>query len=326
MRSGRITWTIGELAEVLRKRQLNKFDVNIGVSGRRGNGKSTFINKLLLRFKNDGFNQKKQQVYDREDVIELLATQKFGYCWDDEAINSGFKRDFQSSGVKDLIKIITNYRDNYNLYISALPFFYSLDKALRELIFLHVHIIERGVGVLLMPIGDSIHGTDPWDSKTNEKVEEKEKALMMKNPNHKFRYHKLTTFAGYVYFNDLTDLQKELYSEVKQKKREERFQMEESLRIKKEEAGKRESLLDGGVYVKDPFMKECYELVANGKITVEELKKKCIDAGKRYTYIKKEVNNLLVDTGKPTYKVLMETYEIKANKSKEDELKDLLGF
>ena len=187
-----IFWTIGELVEVLRKRQENEYDVNIGVSGKRGDGKSTFLLKMFKRFK--GFKQKKHQVYSRDDVTNLLKKQEFSFCWDDEAINSGYKRNFHEKAQQELIKTITAYRDNYNIYASAIPFFYSLDKDLRELLFLHIHIIKRGLAVIFMPLHDSIHQTDPWDTKNNSKKEEKWQLKKAEDPNFKFPYHKISTF------------------------------------------------------------------------------------------------------------------------------------
>ena len=73
-------WSMKELTRSLRARQLNKFDVVMGVSGKRGNGKSTFIFKFFNSFKNKGFNPEKHQVYKRDDVMRLLGTQKFGFC------------------------------------------------------------------------------------------------------------------------------------------------------------------------------------------------------------------------------------------------------
>ena len=199
-----IIWSIKELTEVIRKRQLNKFDANMGVSGDRGNGKSTFLFKIFNSFKKYGFNQRKHQIYSQEDVKNLLGSQTFGYCWDDEAINSGYKRDFQQTGQKELIKVVTNYRDNFNVYGSALPFFYSLDKDLRDLIFMHIHIKERGIGVVLLPVEGQIHGSDRWDSATNKKIEAQENARLQKNPHARFRYHRFTTFAGYVFSGPMT--------------------------------------------------------------------------------------------------------------------------
>ena len=97
MTKAHVIWTIGELVKVIRKRQLKEFDANIAVTGKRGDGKSTFLNKIFLRFKEQGFDQWKHQVYSRNDVIKLLKTQMFKFCWDDEGINTSYKRDFQNS-------------------------------------------------------------------------------------------------------------------------------------------------------------------------------------------------------------------------------------
>lgn len=272
-----IIWSIKEFTEMLRKRQLNKFDCNIGVSGKRGNGKSTFLFKVFNSFKRDGFNQERHQVYSRDDVISLLSTQKFSFCWDDEAINSGYKREFQNKGQQELIKIITNYRDSFNIYASALPFFYSLDKGLRELIFVHVHIIERGFAVILLPLGDSIHSQDPWDTKINTKIEEQENRRIEKNPELTFRYHRLTTFAGYIYFGDMTKKQRKKYEEIKKRKRSKEFGIE----TPKEES----------------WIQKIYNAVVSKKLTKNGLLQACLIEGKKYSSITSLLNQMLTDNG-----------------------------
>ena len=274
----KVIWTIKEFTEVLRKRQLNKFDCNIGVSGSRGNGKSTFLFKIFNSFKRDGFIQDKHQVYEQKDVIGLLAQQQFSFCWDDEAINSGYKRDFQFAGQKTLIKVVTNYRDNYNIYASALPFFYSLDKDLRELIFVHVHIIERGVAVILLPLTDQIHASDPWDTKANIKIEEREYVRMKKSTNAIFRYHKFTTFAGYIFFGPMTKKQEGHYKAIKQKKRHKKFG------------------LDTPEEQKD-FKQRCYNLLTTGKLTKDGLIQACLLEGRKYTSVLTELNRMLKNNG-----------------------------
>ena len=109
-----ITWTIKDISEILESRQKNEFDGNIAVSGDRGNGKSTVIGKILYRFQQ--FKPWTHQVYNREEVIKLLKTQRLGLCWDDEAINSSYKRSWQDQDQQELIKILTAYRDNYNIF------------------------------------------------------------------------------------------------------------------------------------------------------------------------------------------------------------------
>lgn len=275
-----VVWSMRELTECLRKRQLNKFDANVGVSGARGNGKSTFLFKIFNAFKKDGFRQRKHQVYSRDDVINLLSNQKLGFCWDDEAINSGYKRDWQKSGQIELIKIITNYRDNFNLYASSLPFFYSLDKALRELIFMHVHIIERGLGVILLPLEGQIHSQDPWDTITNKKIEAKENLRLERNPLAKFRYHKLTTFAGYVFFTPMRHRQEEKYLKIKSLKRGEEFQ-------KLQQATKPKT-----------FIEKVYDVLLEGKLTQEGLLGACLAEGKKYSDTVNYLNRKLKDDSK----------------------------
>lgn len=276
----RVIWTIRELTNVLRERQLNKFDCNFGVSGKRGDGKSTLLHKIFKSFRKDGFDQKKHQVYAQKEVINLLATQTFSFCWDDEAINSGYKRDFQQAGQKILIKIITNYRDNYNMYGSALPFFYSLDKDLRELMFMHIHIIERGLAVILLPLADQIHSMDPWDSKNNIKVEEKEYKRLQKNPLAKFRYNKFSTFAGFLYFGPMTKKEEQIYKEIKRMKRSRNFG-------------------DLGVLNPEelPFKERIYKLLIEGKLTKEGLMQSCLIEGEKYSNINSALNGMLKDRG-----------------------------
>lgn len=281
-----IKWSVRELSETLRKRQLNKFDCNFGVSGARGDGKSTLLFKIFNSFKKHGFKQRKQQVYSQNDVKELLANQKFGYCWDDEAINSGYKRDFQQQGQIELIKLVTNYRDNFNIYGSALPFFYNLDKALRELMFMHIHIKERGIGVIFLPLEGQIHSQDPWDTKTNQKIEAKETERIRRNPSLKFRYWRLTTFAGYVFFNSMSPRQESRYLKIKQLKRAKEFQKVE------------------GVDKERSFTTKLYDSLMAGKLTKEGLEQACLIEGRKYSVTVQHLNKILKD--KAVGKTLME--------------------
>jgi hypothetical protein len=281
MGKSEIRFSIKEITAALRERQLNQYDANIGVSGARGDGKSTFLFKIFNSFKKDGFRNRKHQVYSQDDVKNLLANQKFGYCWDDEAINSGYKRDFQKVGQNELIKVVTNYRDNYNIYGSALPFFYSLDKALRELIFMHVHIAERGLGVMLLPLEGQIHSQDPWDTITNKKIETKENERLKRSSRVRFRYHKFTTFAGYIYFGPMSKKQEEKYKRIKEEKRGKVF---ESL----QEKGKPKN-----------FMEKLYGLLIEGKLTKNKMETACLMEGKKYSVALSTLNMMLKNDGEP---------------------------
>lgn len=274
-----ITWTISNLVEVLTGRQANEFDGNMVVSGERGNGKSTLINKVFYRIQ--GFKPWKHQVYNGSDVIRLLKSQTFGLCWDDEAINSGYKRNWQSKTQQEQIKVLTAYRDNFNIYASAIPNFFSLDKDLRDLYFIHLHVIERGIAIVHMPLQGRLYSQDKWDVKYNAKVEDSWGKRMSKDSNFRPPFHKLTTFRGYLFFGDVTDKQKKLYKEIKKKKREDAFMTDEEKAENKEVS----------------FLDRVFGLLIGHKLTSEGIAQMCLLDGKKYSSITSSLNRMLKDRG-----------------------------
>lgn len=273
----KIVWSIKEIVQILMDRQKNAFDGNILVSGDRGNGKSTIISKIFYRFPT--FNPWKHQVYSREEVIKLLRNEKYGLCFDDEAINSGYKRDFQNKSQQELIKMVTMYRDNFNIYASAIPNFFSLDKDLRDLIFIHLHVIERGIAVVHMPLQGRLYSQDRWDTKNNSKIEQSWNKRMMKNPNFKPPYYRLSTFRGYLLFKDLTPKQKALYLDVKATKRRELYGEEDV------------------VEEKLSFNDRVYKLLLERKLTKDGLQQLCLLEGKKYSAVSTSLNRMLTDDG-----------------------------
>ena len=201
----KIFWSIKDLVEVIKKRQENKFDACIVASGSRGNGKSTFLFKTLLRLNN--FKPWKNQVYSRKHVMELLEKHKFGCILDDEAIRTSYKRNFFDEDQKLLIQMLNMYRDNFNVYAAAVPDFYSLDKDLRSLIKIHIHIIERGLGVVHIANEGNLYSDDCWDIRYNKKVEDNWAKRKQMNPNYQPKYNILKTIRGYIKIKELTSKQ-----------------------------------------------------------------------------------------------------------------------
>ncbi len=274
-----VTWTIKDIVKIIKNRQTNEFDGNLAVSGDRGNGKSSLILKIFIRF--DVFNMWEHMVYDREGVISLLKHQKLSLCWDDEAINSGYKRDFQNKGQQELIKIITAYRDNYNVFASAIPNFFSLDKDLRDLYFIHLHVIERGIAVVHMPLQGRLYSQDRWDAKYNAKIEASWSNSMQKDPKFKPSYHKLSTFRGYLFFGDVTEKQKKLYKEIKRKKRNESFLTDEDKAKNKEVS----------------FLDKVFNFLIQNKLTSNGIMQLCLLEDKKYSSITSSLNRMLKDKG-----------------------------
>lgn len=271
-----VIFTIGDIARIIKERQNNEFDSRFAVIGDTGDGKSTLLSKIFYRV--GKFKPWKHQVYSQDDVIKLLTTQIKGKCMDDEGINTGYKRDWQKAGQQKLIKILTNYRDSLNSYGTALPNFFSLDKDLRDLFFMVIHVIERGVAIIHLPLPGNMYGQDKWDAKNNSKVEQRWNEQRKKNPNFRPPYHKLSTFAGYLYFNKLTPKQEALYKEVKRKKRAEEY---EDINPNKEET----------------FYEKVFKSLIDGKLSQAGLMEICLMETRKYSTVTTQLNIMLRDRG-----------------------------
>ena len=302
-----ITWTIDDIVKILLERQKNEFDANFVVTGARGNGKSSLISKILYR--TGLFKPWTHQVYSRDEVIKLLKEQQYSVCFDDEAVNSGYKRNFQDKAQQELIKIVTAYRDNFNIYASAIPNFYSLDKDLRDMIFLHLHVIERGLALVFMPLENTLYSQDKWDTKNNARKEASWTEKIKRNPNFKPRFYELSTFRGYLYFNKLTPLQEQLYKEIKKAKRAEAFKFDDDKKDPKQE------MLD-----------KTYELLKKGELTHDTLLQVAYLQGMKYESLKNNFNKRLADEGiNKKVRHLCPSKEEKVEDSKKQKVFELLG-
>ena len=213
-----VVWTLSELAEMIKQRQANEYDVNIIIDGARGNGKSTLAYKLLTRI--GKFNPKKDLFFTREDVMSAIMNRKFSCIDADEMINSAYNRDFFSGDQKNFIKMMNMYRDNYNILIGSVPYFFDLDSQVRKLIKLRITIVKRGIAVLQMG-KSTLYNNDPWETGVNKKIEEAWASKTKKGKLLKPQYHKLTTYAGHLFYNKLSPQQEEIYKEIKARKRAE---------------------------------------------------------------------------------------------------------
>ena len=275
----KLIWSIKDLVEISKTRQNNKFDVIIAVSGSRGNGKSTLLYKFFSRFKN--FKPWSNLVYSRKDVMKLLEDSQYGCIFDDEAIRTGYKRNFYDQDQKLLIQMVNMYRDNFNIYGLAVPNFYSLDKDLRDLVKIHIHILERGFAVFHLPNEDSLYSDDIWDVKYNKKIEERWAKHKQKHVNFSPPYHKLTTFRGYIHFGDLSPKQRLLYEEIKKIKRKAVYELE----MKKEDNKE------------DHFYQNVMERLKEGMLSKQTLQEICLVNGMKYSYVRDQLNKKFSDLG-----------------------------
>lgn len=214
-----VVWTLKEFCDTIQKMQDNKYDCIIMIDGKRGIGKSTLGAKIMYR---RNFSPKRDIVYSREDVISLYSKRKKGNIFADEMVNVGYLRDFWGSDQKTLIKIMNMYRDSCNLFIGCIPIFNTLDKHLQGLTKIRLTVIKRGLAVVQQQLS-SVYTSDPWDIKNNMKKESK----WLEN-GIKPKYHKLSTFIGYLAFNDLTPKQREEIEKIKEEKRSRLIRIEDN--------------------------------------------------------------------------------------------------
>ena len=141
--------------------------------------------------------------------------------------------------------------------------------------FIHIHVIERGIGVLHMPIQGRLYSMDKWDTKNNAKLEEKWNKQRGKNPNFKVPYHKLSTFKGYVFFDDLTPRQREEYERIKVEKRKNAFEK----------------------YIRKPeeltFYDKILKLILDKKITQDGLRQMCMVENRDYKHTRERLNRMI---------------------------------
>lgn len=294
-----VVWSMKELAEMTKQRILNKFDSNIAVTGDTGIGKSTFCFKFFYKFPD--FKIEDQLIYKRSEMIDLIKNYNFSYCWNDEFISSGYKRSFFDQEQIELIKVLTKYRNNFNIVAGAVPIFFTLDKELLKLFGMHINIIERGIAVVHLPREGRMYTDDIWDVKINSKLEEKWSNKKMKNPNFKIPYHRYTTFAGYIYFGALTEKQEKYYDYLKSKKRD------EGERLAKEE----------GKQSKENFYEKVLRMVKEKKLDEDGLFNLCQFHDKKLSSVKVNLNRMLKDEGS---KLTLKNLLVDKNNNKDNKL------
>lgn len=271
-----IIWTIKEIADKIKERIANKYDANIIITGGTGKGKSTLIYQFFEEF--DDFKIKDKLTYDRTEMINLIKNYKNSYCWADEMISAGFKRNFFEREQITLISTLTQYRSNFNIFVGAVPVFWTLDKELLKLFCLHIHVISRGVAVVHLPMESRMFQDDPWDVKTNQHLEAQWSKRKQKNPNYKPPLNKYTTFYGYIFFGALSDHKEEYYNRLKEEKRA------KADGFKKEE-------------VKEDFYKKVLTLIKEKKLDDSGLLQLCTFNDKKLSSVKTRLRQMLQDEG-----------------------------
>lgn len=198
------------IKEMLLGRRENEKDNVILVTGARGDGKSTFVGKVLFLF--EDFDPYECMVYNKEKMFELIK-KKNGYIWADEAVVNAAKGNVMSRANKMLHEIVTINRDNYNILFFCMPFVEDFDSKILQYVSMWVHIDSRGLGVMMLPSNKGIFGKRNWDVDAMKKIFD-EFHKENKGINH-VPYWIYPNFRGYIRFAKLSKEQDKIVKEIK---------------------------------------------------------------------------------------------------------------
>lgn len=250
-----VDFSIRDLKKIADERIASNRDCINFISGDRGSGKSTLNYRFSRRFPQ--FKAWKNIVYSRDDVKILMELKKT-VVMDDEAIRTGYGRNFYEPDQKKLIAILNMNRFHNNVYTGCIPTFLDLDINLRNLCTMWIYIFKRGIGIVCMPLANPF-SKDRWDVDNNLKLVTRYMSKQRKDPSYEIPWQRLSTFAGFIRFTDLSETSKAKYEKIRETKRKE-------VEDREIEEGKTIS------EKKKPLYERIMELVEKGLVTHEKLK------------------------------------------------------
>lgn len=207
------------IKEMMLSRKVNEKDNVILITGARGDGKSTFVGKILFQF--EDFDPYKSMVYSKEKMFDLVR-EKDGYIWADEAVVNAAKGNVMSKANKMLHEIVTINRDNFNMVFFCMPFVEDFDSKILQYVSMWVHIDSRGLGVMLLPSNKGLFGKRNWDIDGMKKLFDefqKENRGISHVP-----YWIYSNFRGYIRFGKLTKQQDTIMKEIKSVRKNENLE------------------------------------------------------------------------------------------------------
>jgi hypothetical protein len=268
------------LKEMLIGRRENEKDNVILVTGARGDGKSTFVGKVLFQF--EEFDPYKSMVYNKEKMFELIKEKK-GFVWADEAVVNAAKGNVMSKANKMLHEIVTINRDNFNIVFFCMPFVEDFDSKILQYVSMWVHIDSRGLGVIMLPSNKGIFGKKNWDIDAMKKIFvefQKENQGITHVP-----YWIYPNFRGYITFGKLNKKQDIIVKEIKSLRKNENLEKQSQ----EEVVAEVKQFENYNKY----SAKKLAEKIAKGEIrNMETLKLTCEDMKLEFEEMERKINNI----------------------------------
>jgi hypothetical protein len=159
-----------QIAQYAKKLSSNKKDAPIIISGYPGEGKSVLAREIGKAF-DRRYNDDRNCIYKRAEFLEKIERFPPSAFIIDEAINLLYKRDWNSGGQKELIKVMNICRSKRHLNIFVQPQFSDMDKDIRNSrIRLWIFVITRGIAVVMKPERSLGGSDDVWNLVENNKI------------------------------------------------------------------------------------------------------------------------------------------------------------
>lgn len=197
----------------------NKKDCVLSVTGMTGEGKSVVACEIAKHY-DKRFDYERNLIYSRKELKEKIENYPPSAFIIDEAINVLYKREWNKSSQKDLIKLLNICRSKGHLLIFVQPVFNDLDKDIRnERIRLWVYVLKRGVGIVFKPIRTLSGTTDPFKLEENNKLVKKFVNKMDSFTGTLEGSYRSENFLSFVRWDDMPKEEYEQYEKIKDEKK-----------------------------------------------------------------------------------------------------------
>lgn len=273
-------WTVYPLTfikEMIERRRDNEKDNVILVTGGRGDGKSTFVGKVLFLFQD--FDPYESMVYTKEAFFKQLK-KKRNYLWGDEGIVNAAKGNVMTKANKLLFEGMTINRDNFNTIFIVIPSVEDFDTKILQYCSAWIHIVKRGLAAMFIPQDKGLFGKKTWDIDAMKRIFDDFQKENKQGYNMPFWVY--NTFVGYIKFGKLKIEQEEIVKEIKSLRKNENLdkltqeevvtQVKELDNYNKYSSKKlAEAIAKGEIRSIEQFNLNCQDL----KLSPEDMMKKC---------------------------------------------------
>jgi len=192
-------------------------DVNLGIAGMTGEGKSTCLYQIFKEYSTiagipwewDFLTWDRKELLDWIDGDENGQKQKkeFSPIMCDELISMFYKRNWYDENQKNSVELLNKCRDRHLFIAGAVPNFWDLDGGVLTRFRFYLYIKQRGEAWIFQQESNPF-ASDTWNIASNKKLFQKHKTPW-KCPN----------FLGILKFDDFNPEEKKLYYDIRNKKR-----------------------------------------------------------------------------------------------------------